>query len=192
MPSSIWRALFYAFGRQYLYAGLHLMVSDLLLVIQPLLFRSLIRFVSDYQHEKADSKSYGFLIGIGLLVLLIGRAISMNQHEYHREMTSVHVRAAMTAAIYDKATRLSNAGRSKNSSGTVLNHIAVDIQRIEGFLELGHLLWSNPLKIVLIGLCLYQLLGLSMLLGLLVLILLVPMNTSVQKYVCPACLLCIC
>jgi ABC-type bacteriocin/lantibiotic exporter with double-glycine peptidase domain len=140
-------------------------------------------FVLDFQLEKTNSKSYGFSISVGLLVLVVARAISMNRHEYHREMTSLHVGAAITASIYDKVTRLSNIGRSRNSSGKLLSQIAVDIQRIQAFLELGHLLWSNPLKIVLIGLCLYQLLGYSMLTGVLVMALLVPMNKSVQKYV---------
>ena len=60
----------------------------------------------------------------------------------------IKVRTQLTASIYRKALKLSNASRSKFTVGQIVNLMAVDAQV---FLELStyiNMIWSAPLQIV--------------------------------------------
>lgn len=93
----------------------------------------------------------------------------------------MRVRAGLTAAIYAKAMRLSNEGRAAKSTGDIVNYMAVDTQRLQDLSQYGQMLWSAPLQIVLCMASLYQLVGLSMLAGIGVMIVMIPVNGVIAK-----------
>lgn len=93
----------------------------------------------------------------------------------------MRVRAGLTATIYSKAMRLSNEGRAAKSTGDIVNYMAVDTQRLQDLAQFGQMMWSAPLQITLCMLSLYQLVGLSMLAGIGVMIVMIPVNGLIAK-----------
>ena len=93
----------------------------------------------------------------------------------------MRVRAGLTAAIYSKAMRLSNEGRAAKSTGDIVNYMAVDTQRLQDLSQYGQMLWSAPLQIVLCMASLYQLVGISMLAGVGVMVIMIPINAVIAK-----------
>ena len=77
--------------------------------------------------------------------------------------------------------RLSSEGRAAKSTGDIVNYMAVDTQRLQDLAQYGLMLWSAPLQLVLCMLSLYQLLGISMLAGIGVMIIMIPVNGLTAK-----------
>ena len=77
--------------------------------------------------------------------------------------------------------RLSNEGRAAKSTGDIVNYMAVDTQRLQDLCQFGQMLWSAPLQITLCMLSLYQLVGPSMLAGIAVMIVMIPINGLIAK-----------
>ena len=78
--------------------------------------------------------------------------------------------------ISRQALRLSTSARRETSVGEIVNLMSVDSQKFQEAPIFLHLLWSAPLTI---GLCMYflwQQLGPSVLAGLLVILLMIPVN----------------
>ena len=93
----------------------------------------------------------------------------------------MRVRSGLTAAVYSKAMRLSNEGRAAKSTGDIVNYMAVDTQRLQDLSQYGQMLWSAPLQIALCMASLYQLVGVSMLAGIGVMIVMIPVNGLIAK-----------
>jgi ABC-type multidrug transport system fused ATPase/permease subunit len=114
-------------------------------------------------------------------------AVSVSQtaclHQYFQRSFEVgmRIKASLTATIYSKAMRLSNEGRATKSTGDIVNHMAVDTQRLQDLAQYGQQLWSAPFQITLCMISLYNLLGLSMFAGVGVMILMIPINGFVAK-----------
>jgi hypothetical protein len=106
----------------------------------------------------------------------------MNQYLSRINETGMRVRAGLTSVIYQKSIKLSHTGRAAHPTGSIINHIAVDAQRLQMVAQFGHQLWSAPLQLILCLLSLYQVLGLSMMAGVAVMVLTIPFNSLVIRY----------
>lgn len=96
----------------------------------------------------------------------------------------MRLRSAVISAVYQKSLRLSQASRSKEgaSSGEVVNLMAIDAQRFMDVVTYIHMLWSAPLQIALSLYFLFDLLeGYSVLAGLGVMIVMIPINIVIAK-----------
>ena len=87
----------------------------------------------------------------------------------------------MTEILYLQALRLSNAARQKANVGEVVNLMSVDAGRFEGNVHFLPMIWSAPLKIFLSLYLLWTMLGPSVLAGLTVMIILIPINGTMAK-----------
>ena len=75
-----------------------------------------------------------------------------------------------------QALRLSSSARRDAGVGEIVNLMAVDAQRIQDVACFVHLVWSVPLTVALCMYFLWQQLGPSVLAGLLLMLLMVPVN----------------
>jgi ABC-type bacteriocin/lantibiotic exporter with double-glycine peptidase domain len=93
----------------------------------------------------------------------------------------MRIKGGLTSAIYRKALKLSNEGRSSKTTGDIVNYMAVDAQRLQDLTQFAQQLWSAPFQIFICMFSLYQLVGWSMLAGIGVMIIMIPVNGVIAK-----------
>lgn len=180
---SLWMALFRAFSGPYFRATVIKTVSDLLQFAQPQLLRLLISFVASYRkndpnHEPAIR---GAAIALAMFAVSVGQTVMLHQYFQRAFETGMRVKSALTAMIYSKSLKLSNEGKASKTTGDIVNYMAVDSQRLQDLTQYGQMLWSAPFQLVLCMLSLYQLVGISMLAGVGVMILMIPINGLIAR-----------
>jgi ATP-binding cassette subfamily C (CFTR/MRP) protein 1 len=178
---SLWLAMFRAFGGPYFRGAVIKTGSDILNFVQPQLLRFLISFVASYQTDKPQPIVRGAAIAIAMFVVSVSQTALMHQYFQRSFETGMRVKAALTAGIYSKSTRLSNEGRASKTTGDIVNYMAVDTQRLQDLAQYGQQLWSAPFQIVLCMLSLYQLLGWSMFAGVGAMIVMIPLNGWIAR-----------
>ncbi|XP_078079204.1 ATP-binding cassette sub-family C member 2 [Mustelus asterias] len=148
------------------------LVHDALMFVNPQLLKLMISFTADpsiYQWK-------GYLYAVLLFVTALLQSLILQQYFQYCFLLGMRVRTAITAAVYKKALTVSNTARKESTVGEIVNLMAVDAQRFNDVTNFIHLLWSGPLQI-LVGIAfLWQELGPSVLAGLAVMILLIPLN----------------
>lgn len=88
----------------------------------------------------------------------------------------MRIKSGLASAIYKKSLKLSNEGRSAKTTGDIVNYMAVDAQRLQDLTQFAQQLWSAPFQITICMISLYQLVGWSMLAGISVMIIMIPLN----------------
>lgn len=91
-------------------------------------------------------------------------------------LVGLRMRTALIAAIYRKALRMSNSARKESTVGEIVNLMSVDAQRFMDVTAYINMIWSAPLQIALALYFLWEILGPSVLSGLAVMIILIPVN----------------
>jgi hypothetical protein len=82
--STLWKALFIAYGGPYAFAAGLKVIQDLLAFLQPQLLRWILSYISTYQESRFNSdnrpsKAEGFAIAVIMLVTSIVQTICLNQ-----------------------------------------------------------------------------------------------------------------
>lgn len=179
---SLWLALFRAFSGPYFRGALIKTISDALAFVQPQLLRLVIKFVDSYRHGNEPQPAMrGAAIALAMFASSVCQTVALHQYFQRAFETGMRVKSSLTAMIYSKALKLSNEGRASKSTGDIVNHMAVDQQRLSDLTQYGQQLWSAPFQIVLCMLSLYQLVGLSMLAGVGAMIVMIPLNGIIAR-----------
>lgn len=92
------------------------------------------------------------------------------------------MRSALVTAIYKKTLTISNTARKDFSTGEITNLMSIDAQRFMEIVPYLNTLWSGPFQFMLAIYFLYNLVGVSSLVGLAVFFILIPINISGGKY----------
>lgn len=179
---SLWFAIFRGYGGPFIRAGIFKTGSDFLAFVQPQLLKFLISFVQSYSTNEPEPVSRGAIIALGMFAVSVAQTVFLHQYFGRAFETGMRVKSGLTAAIYRKSLRLSNEGRAAKSTGDIVNYMAVDTQRLQDLSQFGQMLWSAPLQIVLCMVSLYQLLGMSMLAGVAIMVIMIPINGLIAKF----------
>lgn len=169
---SMARVLARVYGTALLRAHLCKLVYDLLTFVGPVLQNQLIDFTET--PEEYLWKGYMFAV----LFFFTGVAQSIFFHQlFHVGMTlGMRVKAAVIASVYKKALTMSNEARKDVTVGEIVNIMSVDAQRLQDVAGYLWMIWSSPLQIVIAVYMLWGIVGPSVLAGLAVMILLIPIN----------------
>ncbi|KAJ5197024.1 hypothetical protein N7449_007503 [Penicillium cf. viridicatum] len=178
---SLWTALFKAFGAPYVRGAIIKSGSDTLAFVQPQLLRLLIAFIESYRGPDPQPVIRGVAIALSMFVVSVCQTSFLHQYFQRAFDTGMRVKSALTAMIYAKSLKLSNEGRSAKTTGDIVNHMAVDQQRLADLTQFGTQLISAPFQITLCMVSLYQLLGASMFAGIGVMILMIPLNGIIAR-----------
>ncbi|KAK5127730.1 hypothetical protein LTR08_004230 [Meristemomyces frigidus] len=179
---SLWIAMFRSFGGPYFAGAVIKTGADCLAFVQPQLLRLLISFVDSYRPGKIPQPPIkGAAIALAMFAVSVAQTACIHQYFQRSFETGMRIKAALTAAIYGKAMRLSNEGRAAKSTGDIVNYMAVDTQRLQDLAQYGQQLWSAPFQITLCLISLYQLVGLSMFAGLGAMLLMIPVNGVIAR-----------
>ena len=180
---SLWILMFRAFGGPYFRAALFKIISDVLSFVQPQLLRLLISFTGSYTRPDPQPAVRGVAIALAMFAVSVVQTICLHQYFQRSFEVGMRIKSSLTAAIYSKATKLSNEGRATKSTGDIVNLMAIDTQRLQDLTQYGQQLWSAPFQIILCMVSLYNLVGLSMLAGVGAMILMIPVNGLIAKIV---------
>ncbi|EMD38835.1 hypothetical protein CERSUDRAFT_92869 [Gelatoporia subvermispora B] len=183
--SSLWTALFVAYGGPYAFAALLKLIQDSLAFLQPQLLRWLLAYISEYQStrhsgEASPSPLEGFAIAVIMFVASCVQTVILHQYFQRCFETGMRVRAGLVTVIYQKALVLSNDGRG-SASGDIVNLMSVDATRLQDLCTYGLIAISGPFQIVLAFISLYNILGWAAFVGVAIMIVSIPMNTAIAR-----------
>ncbi|XP_004749563.1 ATP-binding cassette sub-family C member 2 isoform X1 [Mustela putorius furo] len=148
------------------------LVHDLLMFLNPQLLKLLISFANT-----RDMYAWtGYLYSVLFFVVALVQSLCLQGYFQMCFMLGVTVRTTIMASIYKKALTLSNQARKQYTVGETVNLMSVDAQKLMDVTSYLHLLWSNVLQITLSIYFLWTELGPSVLAGVGVMILLIPVN----------------
>ncbi len=197
---SLWIAMFKAYGGPYLGATVYKLINDLSAFAQPQLLRYLINFVDSYSKGQVPQPAIkGAAIAIAMFfvatlqtTVIVGAVSSLchvfmltkYKHQYFQLafVTGMHIKSGLTSAIYKKSLKLSNEGRSSKTTGDIVNYMAVDAQRLQDLTQFAQQAWSAPFQIIICMVSLYQLVGWSMLSGIGVMLIMIPINGFIARF----------
>nr|XP_010299762.1 PREDICTED: canalicular multispecific organic anion transporter 1 [Balearica regulorum gibbericeps] len=148
------------------------LVHDGLVFVSPQLLKLLIAFVSDEESFAWQ----GYLYAILLFLTALIQSLCLQQYFSLCFQLGTNVRASLIAAIYKKALTMSSATRKESTVGETVNLMSADAQRFMDMANFVHQLWSSPLQIILSIIFLWGELGPSVLAGIAVMVLLIPIN----------------
>lgn len=178
---SLWIALFKAFGGPYIRGAIIKSGSDMLAFVQPQLLRYLIAFIDSYRGPEPQPVIRGVAIALAMFLVSVCQTSCLHQYFQRAFDSGMRVKSSLTALIYGKALRLSSEGRSSKTTGDIVNHMAVDQQRLSDLTQFGTQLFSAPFQITLCMISLYKLVGPSMFAGIGVMILMIPLNGVIAR-----------
>ena len=178
---SLWKALFKAYGGPYMRGAIIKSFSDVFNFMQPQLLRISINWVASYRTDQPQPAIRGVAIALTMFIVSVLQTMCLHQYFQRAFDAGMRVKSGLTALIYAKSLRLSSEGRTNKTTGDIVNHMAVDQQRLSDLTQFGMQLWSAPFQITLCMLSLYQLLGVSMFAGIAVMILMIPLNGSIAR-----------
>ncbi|XP_033736227.1 multidrug resistance-associated protein 7-like [Pecten maximus] len=172
------QALFKAYGLEFfLYCGLLELIAELINFTGPISLGLLISFFENGEEPSHIGYRYAFL----LFLSSFGKALLDSRFHFVRMHVFFKVRISIMTAIYKKALHISTVSLSKFSTGEIVNFLGTDTDRMMGFCHCFHALWSLPFETVICLYILYQLVGIAMLGGLIVALVLVPINKIISS-----------
>uniref|UniRef100_A0A3B5A3H6 Multidrug resistance-associated protein 1 n=1 Tax=Stegastes partitus TaxID=144197 RepID=A0A3B5A3H6_9TELE len=173
-PSLFW-ALCLTFGPYFLISCLYKIIQDILMFVGPEILRLLIRFVND---SSAPSWQ-GFFYTALLFICTCVQSLILQRYFHVCFVSGMRLRTAIIGAVYRKALVISSAARRTSTVGEIVNLMSVDAQRFMDLITYINMIWSAPLQVVLALYFLWQNLGPSVLAGVAVMLLMVPVNAVI-------------
>lgn len=177
--ASILPALCKAFGPTFLFGAMLKLAQDVLTFMSPQILKWLIAFIGDKEAEDWKGIFYAVLL---FLVASI-QTLFLAQYFNRMMFVGLRIRTALVSAIYRKALIMSNSARKESTVGEIVNLMAVDAQRFMDLTAYINMIWSAPLQIGLALYFLWDILGPSVLAGLAVMIILIPVNSVIANKV---------
>ncbi|ODA81221.1 hypothetical protein RJ55_04185 [Drechmeria coniospora] len=179
---SLWLALFRAYGGPYMYAAVFKVGNDIAQYLQPQLLRVLISFVASYGEDMVPQPIIkGASIALAMFACAVFQTTMVHQYFQLTFETGMRIKGGLGSTIYRKSMRLSNEGRSSKSTGDIVNYMAVDAQRLQDLTQFAQQAWSAPFQIIICMVSLYNLVGWSMMAGIVVMIVMMPVQGFVAK-----------
>uniref|UniRef100_A0A8C7Z3N0 Multidrug resistance-associated protein 1 n=1 Tax=Oryzias sinensis TaxID=183150 RepID=A0A8C7Z3N0_9TELE len=173
-PSLLW-ALCLTFAPHFLVSCLYKLIQDILMFVGPEILRLLILFVND-----PDAPSWqGYFYAALLFVCTCVQSLILQRYFHVCFVSGMRLRTAVIGAIYRKALVISSAARRSSTVGEIVNLMSVDAQRFMDLVTYINMIWSAPLQVVLALYFLWENLGPSVLAGVAVMVLMVPINAVI-------------
>uniref|UniRef100_A0A9J7YMS9 Multidrug resistance-associated protein 1 n=1 Tax=Cyprinus carpio carpio TaxID=630221 RepID=A0A9J7YMS9_CYPCA len=174
---SLFCALCRTFGPYFLVSSLYKIIHDILMFVGPEILRLLIQFVND----SSAPTWHGYFYTTLLLVCTCVQTLILQKYFHVCFVTGMRLRTAIVGAVYRKVSALviTNAARRTSTVGEIVNLMSVDAQRFMDLITYINMIWSAPLQVILALYFLWQNLGPSVLAGVAVMVLMVPLNAVI-------------
>ncbi|XP_050173260.1 multidrug resistance-associated protein 1 [Myiozetetes cayanensis] len=170
--ASLFKVLYKTFGPYFLMSFLFKAIHDLLMFAGPEILKLLLNFVNN----KAAPDWQGYFYTVLLFVCACLQTLILHQYFHICFVTGMRLKTAIVGVIYRKALVITNSARKTSTVGEIVNLMSVDAQRFMDLATYINMIWSAPFQVILALYLLWQNLGPSVLAGVAVMILLVPIN----------------
>uniref|UniRef100_A0A7E4VNW5 ABC-type glutathione-S-conjugate transporter n=1 Tax=Panagrellus redivivus TaxID=6233 RepID=A0A7E4VNW5_PANRE len=172
---SVGKVLFSMFKWQFLGGTMIKLGSDMLQFVNPMLLSVLITFTEDATAPLWQG------IAIAFVMFFSGILRSLFLNNYFQTMARIgtQIQSILTTAVFHKTLSLSNGARKGRTVGEIVNLMAIDVERFQALVQMSQQYWSTPLQIVISLVLLYQTMGISFIGGVIVMLLIIPLNMFV-------------
>lgn len=160
-----------------LISGVFALIKVLTLSTGPLFLYAFIRVAEGEEVFKYES----YALTSGLFLAKCLESLSDRQWCFQTRLIGLQVRSLLSAAIYQKQLKLSNAAKITHSPGEIMNYVTVDAYKIGEFPFWFHQIWTTGLQICIALIIICYAVGMATLAALLVILLTVLGNYPVAK-----------
>ena len=176
MPSMV-SVIFVCQRKTILISGLFALIKVLTASTGPLFLKAFIKVAEG----KETFKYEGYTLAGMLFLVKCLESLSERQWFFQTRLIGLQVRSFLSAAIYQKQLKLSNAAKVTHSPGQIMNYVTVDAYRIGEFPYWFHQIWSTSLQLCIALAIVYYSVGLATFAALFVIILTVLATSPVAK-----------
>ncbi|KAG0248925.1 hypothetical protein DFQ27_000519, partial [Actinomortierella ambigua] len=158
---NLFSAILETVGWSYLSAAIPRLCYIPTLYVRPILFSSLITFMSSYSER---SKAAGVTpqpvwLGFGYAIAVLTTSVMSNLFDAQFNnicfVASVRARGAIVGLIYRKSLRLSSTNKQEGI-GAIVNHMSTDVDRIIAVFTVLHYLWGGVIELIIVAVLLYR------------------------------------
>ncbi|KAK8521236.1 hypothetical protein V6N12_005146 [Hibiscus sabdariffa] len=174
---SILKTIIICHWREIFASGFFALLKILTLSAGPLILNAFILVAEG----KGSFKYEGYVLAISLFFAKCLESLSQRQWYFRTRLIGMKIRSLLTAAIYKKQLKLSNAARQMHSSGEITNYVTVDAYRIGEFPFWFHQTWTTSVQLCIALVILFGAVGLATFAALVVIILTVLCNAPLAK-----------
>ncbi|XP_021258943.1 multidrug resistance-associated protein 1-like isoform X1 [Numida meleagris] len=153
--------------------------ADILAFTSPQIMKSMITISEN--HTSSYWSGYGFAIALFFVVL--SQSLLHQLYQRNNMLTAVKIKTAIVGLIFKKALTLASSSRQRYTTGEMVNLMSADAQQLMELTVNINLLWSAPFQIIMAVIFLWKELGPSVLAGLAVLLLVIPINALIAAKV---------
>ncbi|XP_044437366.1 ABC transporter C family member 10 isoform X2 [Triticum aestivum] len=175
-PSFFW-TIVSCHRRAILVSGFFALLKVLTLSAGPVILKAFI----NVSLGKGTFKHEGYVLAALMFICKFCESLSQRQWNFRTRRLGLQVRSFLSAAIYKKQQKLSNAAKMKHSSGEILNYVTVDAYRIGEFPFWFHQTWTTSVQLCIALAILYNAVGAAMVSSLVVIIIAVLCNVPLAR-----------
>ncbi|XP_018568578.1 multidrug resistance-associated protein 1 isoform X9 [Anoplophora glabripennis] len=176
--ASVLPALVKSFGPTFAFGALLKLMQDILTFVSPQILGYIITYVRKGQYEWR-----GYFFTALLFITATIQTLLLAQYFNRMFIVGMRIRTALISTIYRKSLKISNSARKETTVGEIVNLMSVDAQKFIELTAFLNMIWSAPLQIILSLYFLWYELGPSVLAGLAVMIILIPVNGFIANKV---------
>ncbi|KAG5533847.1 hypothetical protein RHGRI_027895 [Rhododendron griersonianum] len=174
---SVLKTLILCHWNEILVSGFFALLTIVTVSAGPLLLNAFI----EVAEGKESFKYEGYALAISLFFSKSLESLAQRQWYFRSRLVGLKVRSLLTAAIYKKQLKLSNAAKMVHSVGEITNYVTVDAYRIGEFPFWFHQTWTTSLQLCFALIILYRAVGLATVASMVVIILTVLCNAPLAK-----------
>nr|XP_020167496.1 ABC transporter C family member 10 [Aegilops tauschii subsp. strangulata] len=175
-PSFFW-TIVSCHRRAILVSGFFALLKVLTLSAGPVILKAFI----NVSLGKGTFKHEGYVLAALMFICKFCESLSQRQWNFRTRRLGLQVRSFLSAAIYKKQQKLSNAAKMKHSSGNIINYVTVDAYRIGESPYWFHQTWTTSVQLCIALAILYNAVGAAMISSLVVIILTVLCNVPLAR-----------
>ena len=174
---SIFVPLVKSFGLSFLFGSVLTFCYEIMVFIAPMLLKRIIAFSEPVCEGCTPSPLWqGVLYAVALLLVALCQTVLLSTYFYKMYLIGIWTKSALISAIYRKSLSITAESKNVYNSGEIVNLLSVDCQNIGDVLPHLNLLLAYLLRICISIYLLYQILGESVIAGLTVMIVILPVN----------------
>ncbi|KAI3703062.1 hypothetical protein L6452_28817 [Arctium lappa] len=151
------KALFYIVWKEVVITGFLGLASSLCSFVGPYLIDAFVQYLNGHR----DFKNQGLVLVAAFSVSKIVGCFTQRHWYFKLQQAGIRARSAIVAMIYQKGLTISGQSKQGNSSGEIINFMAVDAERVGDYAWYMHDFWLVFVQVGVALALLYRNLGLA-------------------------------
>lgn len=166
------------FGAELALGGFLLFLLEIgIRMTQPIFIMGLVAYFANPNGNLTE----GYLYAAGLIACSVINVIMIHPIMLGQAHLGMKLRIASISMIYRKALRLTQNSLGETTAGQVVNLLSNDVGRFETSILFINHLWIAPIELIAVSVILYNIIGVSSLLGVGFLLIFVPIQSKFFK-----------